>query len=117
MDNYRRGSHTVYDIKYHLVWVTKYRYRVLTGDIGLRVRDLIRQVCMSHEVEIIKGHVASDHVHLFVSAPPSLAVSKLVQYSRATRRTGCRWNFRRCGSGTGGSTFGPAATSAPAAGR
>ena len=80
MEDYRRGSHTVYDIKYHLVWVTKYRYRVLAGDVGIRARDLIRQVCQSREVEIIKGHISGDHVHLFVSVPPSLSVSKLVQY-------------------------------------
>ena len=80
MEDYRRGSHTVYDIKYHLVWVTKYRYQVLKGDVGIRVRDIIRQVCQAREVEIIKWHVASDHVHVFVSVPPSLSVSKLVQY-------------------------------------
>jgi len=72
--------HTIYDIKYNLVWVTKYRYRVLAGDIGLRLRDLVRQVCMAREVNIIKGHVSADHVHLFVSAPPNISVSKLVQY-------------------------------------
>lgn len=80
MEDYRRGSHTVYDIKYHIVWVTKYRYKVLTGDVGLRVRELVRQVCMAQEVTILKGHVSSDHVHIFVSVPPSLSASKLVQY-------------------------------------
>jgi putative transposase len=52
MEDYRRGFHTVYDIKYHLVWVTKYRYRVLAGDVGIRARDLIRQVCQSREVRL-----------------------------------------------------------------
>jgi putative transposase len=77
---YRLGSHTVYDIKYHLVWVTKYRYKVLRGEIALRARDLIRQVCMSREIKILKGHVSQDHVHLFVSSPPRLSVALMMQY-------------------------------------
>jgi len=54
---YREGAHTVYDLKYHLVWVTKYRYKVLVGDIAVRARDLIRQVCMTREIKILKRHV------------------------------------------------------------
>jgi putative transposase len=61
------------------VWTTKYRYRILTGEIGIRLRDLIRQICMSREVTILKGHVAPDHVHLLVSAPPHIAASNLAQ--------------------------------------
>jgi putative transposase len=52
----------------------------LSGVVAERVRELIRGICKEHEVEIIKGHVSKDHVHLFVSVPPHLAVSKLVQY-------------------------------------
>ena len=80
MPDYRRGAHTVYDIKYHLVWVTKYRYEVLRGDVAIRVRDLIRELCMAKEITIIKGHVSRDHVHLYVSAPPRMSVSQVVQY-------------------------------------
>ena len=69
----------MYDCKYHLVWITKYRKKVLVGLVAQRVRDLIRQICKSHEVEIIKGHVSKDHIHLFVSVPPSISISKLMQ--------------------------------------
>ena len=62
------------------VWITKYRKKVLGGEVGKRVRELLREVCKSNDVEILKGHVSRDHVHLFVSVPPHLAVSKLVQY-------------------------------------
>lgn len=79
MTEYRRGPHTVYDIQYHLVWTTKYRYRILTGEIGTRLRDVIRQICMTREAIIRKGHVAPDHVHLLVSAPPNIAASNLAQ--------------------------------------
>ena len=80
MQNYRKTSHTTYDCKYHIVWITKYRKNVLVGIVAERVRELIRGICKEHEVEILKGHVSKDHVHLFVSVPPHLAVSKLVQY-------------------------------------
>ena len=80
MGKYRKGAHTVYDIKYHIVWVTKYRYKVLRGDVGYRVRELVQRTCMSNNVDILKGHVSPDHVHLFVSVPPQLAPSKLLQY-------------------------------------
>jgi putative transposase len=53
---------------------------VLQGLVAERVRELIKQICKEHDVEIIKGHVSKDHIHLFVSVPPHLAISKLVQY-------------------------------------
>jgi putative transposase len=80
MQNYRKTSHTTYDCKYYIVWITKYRKQVMIGFVGERVRELIRGICKEHDVEIIKGHVSKDHVHLFVSVPPHLAISKLVQY-------------------------------------
>ena len=88
MKEYRKGAHTVYDIKYHLVWVTKYRYPVMQGEIAVRARDIIREVCMEHEVIILKGHVSRDHIHLLVSAPPRLSVSKMMQYikGKSSRR-------------------------------
>jgi putative transposase len=76
---YRKGSHTVYDLKVHLVWITKYRYKVLTDDVGHRIRDLVRQVCDSNDIQIIKGRVSKDHVHLYVSYPPKLSVSEMVR--------------------------------------
>jgi len=77
--DYRTGSHTVYNIEYHLVWVTKYRYHVLIGDVQIRVRELIRQICQQHDLTILKGHVSKDHIHILVSAPPHHAVSYLMQ--------------------------------------
>jgi len=76
---YRHGSHTKYNIEYHFVWATKYRYQVLTGDVGLRVRELVRQTCEHLEIEILKGVVSKDHVHLLVSAPPNWSVSNIMK--------------------------------------
>lgn len=79
MSEYRKGSHSVFSIHLHLVWITKYRKKVLTGSVAQRTRALIRSICERHQVEIMQGHISRDHIHLFVSIPPSLAVSKLVQ--------------------------------------
>ena len=79
MSGYRRGSHTIYEIKYHLVWVTKYRYHVLRGEVAHRARELIRQTCLSMDVRIEKGHVGKDHVHILGSAPPTLSPSDLMK--------------------------------------
>lgn len=54
----RHGAHTVFKIHLHLVWTTKYRKPAMTGEVGVRVRELIRQICGALEVEIIKGHVS-----------------------------------------------------------
>ena len=75
----RKSSHVQYDIEYHIVWTTKYRYKILHGRVAERVRELIRQSCNSMNVTIIKGSIGKEHVHLLISCPPSLAVSKIVQ--------------------------------------
>ena len=79
MENYRKTSHSIYDLKYHLVWITKYRKPVLGGELAKRVREVIREICKKEDIEIIKGHVSKDHVHMFVSAPPYLSVSEMVK--------------------------------------
>ena len=79
MKDYRRGAHTVFEIHLHIVWVTKYRKPVMTGEVGTRLRELIREICGHQEVTIIKGHISKDHVHLFVSIPPQVTISRLLQ--------------------------------------
>ena len=80
MENYRTSSHSRYDIKYHFVWVTKYRKSILTGEVGSRLRDLVREICRTHEIEILQGSVSGDHVHVLLSCPPSISASKIMQY-------------------------------------
>ena len=86
--SYRKTSHSVYDLKYHIVWITKYRKPVLQGEIAVRVRELIRQTCTRLDVYIVSGHVSKDHVHLLVSVPPKVSVSELVKRlkGRSSRR-------------------------------
>lgn len=75
----RNGSHTTYDIEYHFVWVTKYRYKVLKGTVSYRLREIIRQTCEKNGITIIKGNIRMDHVHILVSCPPTMSPSKIVQ--------------------------------------
>ena len=84
MRSYRLNSHSKYDLKVHLIWIPKYRKRVLTGQVAERARDILRQICMEHEIHIVSGKVAADHVHLFVSYRPQIAVAKMVQYLKGT---------------------------------
>jgi putative transposase len=76
---YRYGSHTVFQIEFHFVWVTKYRYKVLQREFAERVPELVRQTCEALEIRIIRGGVSADHVHILVSAPPNLAPSQITR--------------------------------------
>ena len=80
MESYKRGSHTVWDCKYHLVWVTKYRYQVLGGDVGQRCRELLRETARAHEMVVHAGSINRDHVHMLLSIPPKYAVAQVVGY-------------------------------------
>ena len=79
MSNYRNSTHSISNLSCHIVWVTKYRYAVLTGDVQKRCRDILVQVCNSEDVHILKGVVSKDHIHMHVEYPPSISVSDLVK--------------------------------------
>jgi len=86
--NIRKGSHTVSRLTCHIVWSTKYRYKVLKGDIQFRCRELLIQVCEAHGIEILKGVVSKDHVHMHIEYAPKLNVSSIVKSlkGRSSRR-------------------------------
>lgn len=79
MKDSRKSTHSVHQLHIHLVWSTKYRYSVLKGEVQVRCRDLIKQVCDSLDIRILKGVVSKDHIHLHLSYPPKLSVSDLVK--------------------------------------
>ena len=76
---YCTGSHTKFYHRFHVVWITKYRYKVLRGEMRERLREIIRQTCAEMGVQIIKGVLSTDHVHMFISIPPHLALSVAMQ--------------------------------------
>ena len=80
MGRLKKLSHTVYECKYHVVWIPKYRYKVMDGEIRYYIRDVIRRLCEFKKMEIIAGNVCSDHVHLLLEIPPNWSVSQVVGY-------------------------------------
>ena len=88
MKDQRRSSHTVSRLTVHIVWVTKYRYPVLKGDIQLRCRELLIQICDAEDVRILKGVVSKDHVHMHIEYPPKISISSFVKSlkGRSSRR-------------------------------
>ena len=88
MTENRYGSHSVSRLTAHLVWVTKYRYHVLKGDVQTRCRELIIQICDAEDVKILKGVVSKDHIHMLIEYPPAKSISELVKRlkGRTSRR-------------------------------
>jgi putative transposase len=80
MRRYQLGAHTKHDLKVHLVWITKYRKKALIGDLAIRVRDLLWQIAMEHEINILSGKVACDHIHVLVAYRPHVDVSQIAQW-------------------------------------
>ena len=81
---YRSSSNVVYSAKYHLVWCPKYRKWVLTGQVAIRVRDLLRQIAAENELHVISGKVATDHVHMLISYRARQNISQIVQWLKGT---------------------------------
>ena len=75
----RRTKHAVYELKYHLVWVPKYRAEVLDDEVARYVKEVFEQIAQEYEFQIDTMEVMADHVHMFIEAPPSYAPAKVVQ--------------------------------------
>ena len=88
MDFQRTNGHSVSKLTAHIVWVTKYRYAVLEGDIKQRCRSLLIQICEAEDVQILKGVVSKDHIHMHIEYRPSQDISSLVKFlkGRSSRK-------------------------------
>lgn len=85
---YRKLSHAVYDCRYHLVFVPKYRYDVLKQEVVRQaVQQVFEWVCDAKEIDIIEGNIRSDHVHLYLSIPPKYPVSDVVKWLKEDSAT------------------------------
>ena len=84
------GIHTRFYHRYHVVWVTKSRHKLLCGPMRERIRDILRQVCEELGVHIEKGVLSTDHVHMLLSIPPHIALSKVMRRmkGRSSFKTG-----------------------------
>jgi len=81
----RNGNHTISQLQVHIVWVTKYRYKVLKGKIQERCREILIQVCDAEDIRILSGVVSKDHIHMHLEYAPSKSVSDIVK--RLKRRS------------------------------
>ena len=88
-ERYRRGSHTVTELKYHLGWKTKYSYPVWRGEMGLRLREVLRRVCAEQGMTIGQGNLRPTHAPLLVSAPAHLSPAKMAPYLKG--KSSYRW--------------------------
>ncbi len=88
MKEHRRQGHTVSRLTVHIVWVTKYRFQVLKGDVQLRCRDIVKQICDSEDIHILSGVISKDQVHLQIEYRPSQKISDIVKQlkGRTSRR-------------------------------
>jgi putative transposase len=100
MTDLKSLSHTTWDCKYHLVWIPKYRKKVIYGQLRKHLGDVLRELALQKESGILEGHLKRDHVHMLVSIPPKYAVSQVVGYIKgksaihiARTYAGCRRNF------------------------
>ena len=75
----RNGNHTISQLQVHIVWVTKYRYKVLKGKIQERCREILIQVCDAEDIRILSGVVSKDHIHMHIEYAPSKSVSDIVK--------------------------------------
>ena len=78
MSRFKKLSHVLWHCQYHIVWVPKYRYRVLTGKIGIEVDHTIRQQVDRLECQLVELNIQKDHVHLLIKVPPKVSISKLM---------------------------------------
>ena len=92
LDDYRRGSHSVYKLTYHVIFVTKYRKKVITDEIGDFMKNYAAYLCGRMNSELISAETDADHMHLLISMPPDVAPVKLInslksQLSKEVRNT------------------------------
>jgi putative transposase len=82
MTDYTKSSHTVFYHRFHIVWITKYRYKVLTGNLRIRIREIIAQAAEDLGIKIINGVLSADHVHIMAEIPPHISVSQFVKAAK-----------------------------------
>ena len=80
MNDYKKLTHTTWECKYHLVWIPKYRKKVLYGNLRNYLGEVFKELALHKESEILEGHLMGDHVHILISIPPKYAVSQVVGY-------------------------------------
>ncbi len=80
MNNYKKLKHTTWECKYHLVWIPKYRKKIIYGQLRKYLGEILKELALQRESKILEGHLMGDHVHVLISIPPKHSVSQVVGY-------------------------------------
>ena len=80
MNNNKRLNHTNWDCKYHVVWIPKYRKKIIYGHLRKYLGEIMRELALQKESQILEGHLMGDHVHILIAIPPKYSVSQVVGY-------------------------------------
>ncbi len=80
MDEFQSLSHTVWECKYHVVWIPKYRRKVLYGELRKHLGSILRELAMQRQSKIVEGHLTKDHIHMLISIPPKYSVAQVVGF-------------------------------------
>ena len=80
MDEYRSLSHSTWECKYHVVFISKYRQRTIYGEVRKKIGGIIRDSCRQKGIELLEGHAMPDHIHLLLSIPPKFSVAHTVGF-------------------------------------
>ncbi len=82
MDDYESLSHSVWDCKYHVVFIPKYRKKTLYGELRRMLGEVFRTLAKQKESQVHEGHLMPDHVHMLISIPPKYSVAQVVGYMK-----------------------------------
>ena len=82
MERYESLQHAKWECKYHLVWIPKYRKKVLYGQLRKELGPVLRKLALQKESEVVEGRLKVDHVHMLVSIPPKYSVAQVVGYAK-----------------------------------
>jgi len=99
MRDWQSLSHVKWECKYHVVWVPKYRHKVLYGKVRKRVGEIIRELCRQRDLEIIEGHAMPDHIHACISIPPRYSVANAIGFLKGKSAIRLHREFGRRGNG------------------
>src|SRR4030066_1405672 len=80
LGSYKKQSHALYDCRYHIVWVTKYRFRIIDKNIEIALKWAIKDTCDWKGIEILEGAVKEEHVHMYLQIPPKYSISDVVKW-------------------------------------
>ncbi|MFH1890376.1 MAG: IS200/IS605 family transposase [Candidatus Kuenenbacteria bacterium] len=95
LSKYKKQSHATYDCRYHLVWSTKYRFKIIDKEIEVALKWIIKEVCDWRDIEILEGSIQPDHIHLYLQIPPKYSISDVAKWIKGKSATRLLQRYER----------------------